>query len=336
MSPLLPVECYLNQTLPQQPGPASQELPPSPAPNNELDNGPEIAATFPFMSDAISYDDPLSNASILQIDAASVAQCFDPLGIDLLSTSKATASSVTPAFRGTESDHISPEIQPFQLPSASHRVTACTSAPPSDNAMIDALLRGLGLPDLPVSSTPVEFAEAIGSMLRASTAGTMDIFKVHAITRHQGRLKMPMQDDRANKLTTNPLHFFRHSSAALTHLLSHLEADPKTGHLQSTQAYINAFNELNAQEIATMSGLSAALAGVLKRVDPALIEQQMPKPTVMDKLFAHRRKARMWDGLVELYSKMKTNADDDFQRQFGEKFNQIYQAQIQRTDTDRK
>lgn len=74
-----------------------------------------------FMPDAISVGDSLSNASILQIDAASVAQCsqyFNPLGIDLLGTSRTTASCATPAFRGTESDHISPEILPlFQLPS---------------------------------------------------------------------------------------------------------------------------------------------------------------------------------------------------------------------------
>jgi FHA domain-containing protein/type VI secretion system protein len=50
----------------------------------------------------------------------------------------------------------------------------------------------------------------------------------------------------------------------------------------------------------------------------------------MDKMMASSRKAKMWDRLVLLYADISREADDDFQRLFGESFANAYEEQIER------
>ena len=84
------------------------------------------------------------------------------------------------------------------------------------------------------------------------------------------------------------------------------------------------------------AGMRAALNGVLKRFDPAVIEQRLQVPTVMDKMLSSNRKAKMWDRMVELYQQMALEADEDFQRLFGETFGDAYEEQIARLQQGRR
>lgn len=361
----------------------SQGLPPAPM--------PAITSTVQLMLNNTSVDDSLSDASILRIGTASAGQRFDQLGSKTLATSRITPQPATLAFRGTESDHIAPEIQSFQMPVASHSVAVPVAshgprphlipadydpladflplaapvdmpvvgpivhtalvlpelqpepaavAPQStvvkdvaapvesDTAVTEALLRGLGLPEFTIKGTPVEFAEAIGSMLRVSTAGTMEVLSARATAKDENRLDMTMMRSQAN----NPLKFFSDAASALTQLLS----DSHDGYMTPVQSYINAFDDIKAHELAIMVGMRAALAGILERFDPTVIEQHLEVPTTIDKMFVANRKAKMWDGLVGLYNTIVNEADEDFERLFGEKFRQAYNEQIQRLHRDRK
>jgi predicted component of type VI protein secretion system len=76
--------------------------------------------------------------------------------------------------------------------------------------------------------------------------------------------------------------------------------------------------------------MRAALSSILHRFDPIAIEEKLKVPSVMDKVLVANRKAKMWDGLVELYDEISREADNDFQRLFGEKFAKAYEEQIQR------
>jgi FHA domain-containing protein/type VI secretion system protein len=69
---------------------------------------------------------------------------------------------------------------------------------------------------------------------------------------------------------------------------------------------------------------------VLHRFDQARIESRRGVPGVIDKVLDSRRKARMWDRLVELYGEIVREADDDLQRLFGEKFSAAYEEQVAR------
>jgi type VI secretion system FHA domain protein len=171
-------------------------------------------------------------------------------------------------------------------------------------------------------------AELAGAMLREATAGTMSVLMARAMTKRESRLEMTMIAAQAN----NPLKFFPDADSALMQMMN----ASMPGYMAPVRAYGNAFDDLKAHELAIMAGTRAALTGILQRFDPAAIEQRLQVPTVMDKMMAANRKAKMWDRLVELYQQMALEADEDFQRLFGETFGAAYEEQIQRLQQGRR
>jgi predicted component of type VI protein secretion system len=66
------------------------------------------------------------------------------------------------------------------------------------------------------------------------------------------------------------------------------------------------------------------------------IEKRLAVPTVMDKVLLTNRKAKLWDRMVESYQQVAHEADDDFQRIFGEQFARAYEEQVARMRQSRK
>ncbi len=192
----------------------------------------------------------------------------------------------------------------------------------ADDPVIQALMRGLGLTELNTKRSAEEIAELAGAMLREATAGTMGVLMGRAMTKRESRLDMTMISAAAN----NPLKFFPDADSALTQMIN----GTMPGYMQPARAFANAFDDLKAHELAIMAGMRAALEGVLARFDPAAIEARLQVPTVMDKMLAANRKAKMWDRMVELYTQMASEADSDFHRLFGEAFGKAYEEQVAR------
>ncbi len=192
----------------------------------------------------------------------------------------------------------------------------------TDDPVIRALMRGLGLEELNTRRSAEEIAELAGGMLREATGGTMEVLMGRALTKRESRLDMTMISAQAN----NPLKFFPDAGSALTQMVG----GAMPGYMPARPAFANAFDDLKAHEMAIMAGMRAALAGVLKRFDPAAIEARLDEPSVMDKMLSANRKAKMWDRMVELYAEMAGEADSDFHRLFGEAFAAAYEEQVER------
>lgn len=214
-----------------------------------------------------------------------------------------------------------PVPAPAPAPAASIPAAPAAAAA-TDDAVLQALLRGLGLPDLQLQRPATEVAELVGALLREATAGTMDVLMARALTKKESRIDMTMLSVRAN----NPLKFFPHAEGALTQMLT----GAMGGYMAPLDAMAGAFDDLRAHELAVIAGMRAALGAVLHRFDPARIEARLAVPTVMDKMLSSNRKAKLWDRLVELYGEIAREADDDLQRLFGEKFSAAYEEQVER------
>ncbi len=398
-----------------------------------LQDAPIVQQAAPAQSSQSGIEnDSLAGAKILDFggsfDNVGSNKNFDPLGVNMFAPKVVIPDSFTPnspgraeapAFRGAESDHISPESQSFnfnaaptpstvapafsaganmaipddydpladylpprinspvtpqiqpaitaqsnlqqqhsQIPEMDFAQLAASNLPIpaivpnvisniskastastmvsnvqtqpdiSENQVIQAFLRGLGLPELKIDRPPLEVAELIGAMLREATSGTMGVLMARTMTKRESRLEMTMIASKAN----NPLKFFPDADSALAQMLNNSMA----GYMPPVRSFGNAFDDLKAHEFAVLAGMRAALTGVLQRFDPAEIEGRLKVPTVMDKMLAVNRKAKMWDGLVELYEKMSREADDDFQRLFGEQFAVAYEEQIQRLRQEKR
>jgi type VI secretion system FHA domain protein len=355
--------------------------------------------------------DSLAAARILDVGSgsgnAAAGSNADPLGLNVFGGASGAPQGdpLAPAFRGAESDHVSPEIQPFpgtpaftkpapmmipddydpladylpkqapipapaplpapatpkafipevpespaaRMPAAPQAEDGATVVPVhsaakasnpipaapfsadlvpsvpaggSDSEVLQALLKGLGLPDLKINRSGPEVAELVGAMMREATAGTMAALVARSLTKRESRIEMTMIASQAN----NPLKFFPDAGSALTQMLT----NSMPGYMQPVKAVGSAFDDLKAHELAVIAGMRSALAAVLHRFNPAAIEERLKVPTVMDKVLASNRKAKMWDRLVELYEDISREADDDFQRLFGEKFATAYEEQIER------
>jgi type VI secretion system FHA domain protein len=346
---------------------APVQLPPSP-----LQLAPAPPAAAPELP--MNPDDSLANAGILDVGGDPHNPGFDPLGLNLfgsLAPAAQNAASV-PAWRGAESDHVPPQHLPFQpapavfappaapqmaipddydpladflpprvqaaapppppppspAPAPAQAPARATGAPAAGDPVIQALLRGLGLSELNTKRSAEEVAELAGAMLREATSGTMGVLMGRAMTKRENRMEMTMIGAQAN----NPLKFFPDADSALTQMMN----GTMPGYMAPARAFANAFDDLRAHELAIMAGMRAALAGVLKRFDPAAIEARLQVPTVMDKVLAANRKARMWDRMVELYTQMAVEADSDFHKLFGEAFGEAYEEQVERLRQSRR
>ncbi|KQQ97217.1 type VI secretion system-associated FHA domain protein TagH [Massilia sp. Leaf139] len=215
-----------------------------------------------------------------------------------------------------------PAPEPAPAPAAAPVQSAPPASAGADDAVLEALLRGLGLPDLKLQRPATEVAELVGAMLREATAGTIDVLMARALTKKESRIEMTMLSIRSN----NPLKFFPNPDAALTQMLTGAMA----GYMPPREAMASAFDDLRAHELAVIAGMRAALGAVLHRFDPARIEARLAVPTVMDKMLSSNRKAKMWDRLVELYGEIAREADDDLQRLYGERFSEAYEQQVAR------
>ncbi|MGS0744054.1 type VI secretion system-associated FHA domain protein TagH [Glaciimonas sp. GG7] len=316
-----------------------------------FDSPPAVAsvpalAVLPGQSSVV---DALAGARILDISPSTGAAQYDPLGLNLFGTAA--------QYRSAESDHVSPELVPFYpqsissaspaqpipvasesgftipedydpladclLPTPVSSMVASVVPATRDSEVLQALLRGLGLPDLQINRSDVEVAETVGAMLREATAGTMEMLMAHPLNKKESGNDTTMTSDSAN----NPLKFFLNSDSALTQMLT----SNMTSYMPPVQAMHSAFIELKAHELAVIAGMRAALAEVLHHFDLVQIESRLVVPNVMDKMMRTRRKAKMWDRLVKLYPEIAREADDDLQRLFGEKFSEAYEEKVERS-----
>lgn len=299
---------------------------------------PDVGAAFDRLASASILADAIGPHPVpLGPDALA-----DPLGLNL---SGGGAPAVT---RAAQPDHVAPELHAFTPPApfsaipadydplADRQAPAPEVPPPvavapapvpasstaGDGAVLQALLDGLGLPQLRSSHPPEQLARLAGEMLRAATAGTMEILLARALTKRESHIDMTMIAPRAN----NPLKFFPDAESALTQMLGAQMA----GYLAPPAAIAGAFDDLKAHEMAVIAGMHAALAAVVQRFDPARIVQRLPEPGKLDRLLPSNRKAHLWDRLVELYGELARDADEDLQRLFGEKFSGAYAEQVAR------
>lgn len=194
--------------------------------------------------------------------------------------------------------------------------------PPGNDAVLRALLRGMGVPGLRPAGTAEATAELAGAVLREAIAGTMSVLLARAMTKRENRLDMTVLGVQAN----NPLKFFPDAESALAQMLTGAMA----GYMTPVKSVANAFDDLRAHELAMVAGMRAALAGVLARVDPALIEARVEPEGVFDRVLATKRKAKMWDAMVALYGDIVREADDDFGHLFGDRFAEAYAEQVER------
>lgn len=204
------------------------------------------------------------------------------------------------------------------------------SAQGGDIAALTAALReGLGVHNLPPETlvlTPT-LMRLLGRLVHEATRGTVDLLVARAALKREIRAEVTMIVSREN----NPLKFSPSAEVALGHLLS----PPVRGFMESDKAMRDAYDDLRAHQFGFLAGMRAALEGILKRFDPAVLEAKLTQKSVLASILPAKRKARMWDVFTELYGQISSEASDDFHELFGKEFLRAYNEHIDQLAKDR-
>lgn len=224
-----------------------------------------------------------------------------------------------------------PAAPPVAAPVAQPPVAPAAQARPAtagdQAALIAALREGLGLPQLPIESLTPEFMRLLGQLVHEATRGTVDLLVARAALKREIRAEVTMIVAKEN----NPLKF----SPTVEVALGHLTSPPQRGFLPPARAMREAYDDLRAHQFAFVAGMRAALEGVLKRFDPAVLEGKLTQKSVLASVLPAARKARMWDVFTVLYSQISAEASDDFHELFGKEFLRAYEAHIDQLSKDR-
>lgn len=258
----------------------------------------------------------------------------DDLFADLLGPSSTPAPPVTipaaPAPVAAPPARVAAPVAaaaPAMPPAMSAPARAPIAAAGDQAALIAALREGLGMPALPLDSLTPELMRLLGRLVHEATRGTVDLLVARAALKREIRAEMTMIVAKEN----NPLKFSPTVEVALNHLLS----PPARGFMPPDRAMRDAYDDLRAHQFGFLAGMRAALEGVLKRFDPAVLETKLTQKSVLQTLLPASRKARMWDVFIELYGQISAEASDDFHELFGKEFLRAYEEYIDRLEKDR-
>lgn len=188
------------------------------------------------------------------------------------------------------------------------------------DAYVSAFLKGAGIEDFdfPGGVTPQNM-QMLGEVLRETVQAMLDLLLARALLKRELRAEVTMLVAREN----NPLKFSPNVEAALAHLLA-----PQRGYMEPLEAVRDACNDLRSNQLAFMTGVRAALAGLLQRFSPEQLEQRLKQKTMLDSVLPMNRRAKMWDLFIERYEDVAKDAEDNFHQLFGREFLRAYEAQI--------
>jgi type VI secretion system protein len=236
--------------------------------------------------------------------------------------------AVSPFAEAPQDPFAAPTPSPAVVPPSPHQapppagatpVAEPQGAPPPA-ALLAAFLEGAGVGQLDLSTADQEATmRAIGALFRAFVSGTRDVLMSRAEIKHEMRVEQTMIRSRDN----NALKFSVSPEEALVALLR----PNRPGYKSPLASVEEAFNDIRSHEMAVMAGMQTGLIALLKRFDPAGLENRLQRG-MLDGIMPSARKARFWELFCTTYKDIAREAEDDFHAVFGRDFARAYDAQV--------
>jgi predicted component of type VI protein secretion system len=228
----------------------------------------------------------------------------------------------TPRVQAPPPPAPSPRIAP--PPAAPPRTPVTPSAPLKDDSLWRGFLEGAGVDvSLPQGPTP-ELLSSIGEMMKIAVGGLQRLVSMRAKAKNEMQAEMTMIQARDN----NPLKFSPDAVLALQMLLQ----PPARGFMGGPEALRDAITDLQSHQVGMTAGMRSVLEAVLDRLDPTKLEAVPIERSIFDFVRPGRRKARLWNLYLQEYRGLREEAQDNFQRVFGEAFRRAYEAQVRNLD----
>ncbi|MCR9108561.1 type VI secretion system-associated FHA domain protein TagH [Marivita sp. XM-24bin2] len=220
-----------------------------------------------------------------------------------------------------KSPNVAPE--PTLMPNASEQApppTAPATVATGDQSAARAFVAALDVEDLVIDDSDLERTMTrMGRVMRMMIVGLREILMTRTSIKSEFRIDQTMIASGGN----NPLKFSLSEDDAVTALVK-----PKAkGYLSSETATEQALDDIKAHEIAMVTGMEAAIKGVLAKLDPEVLAGQIETSTAIGSMFKGK-KARYWEVYEKMYAQISDQAENDFHELFSREFARAYKEQL--------
>lgn len=286
-----------------------------------------VAPSFPFET-AARPPAPVPEPAPVPVQQGARSMAYDPFAESIDGVEDRTYPEVAvpqPAQPAPEAP-LKPAPS-MAAPVPAPEVSAPTSAAQRQgDSASQAFVDALGLDDLglsPEDHHPV--MERMGRVMRTFIIGLREILMTRTSIKSEFRIEQTMIAAGGN----NPLKFSISPEQAIEAMIK-----PRArGYLNAEAAAEEALRDIKAHEIAMVTGMEAALKGVLARLDPKLLETQIEKKGGLGGLLRNK-KAQYWDVYEEHYAEISDQAENEFHDLFSREFARAYKAQMDRLKAD--
>jgi len=197
------------------------------------------------------------------------------------------------------------------------RAQAPQPAIQSVEAELAAFLIGAGLQPSDLKVSGPQAMTAAGSALRRVIAGLVVMLEARARAKSQlGAQGTSLEFD-----GNNPLKFARAPEKAIAQLLN----PPERGFMSADRAIDDAFRDLQAHQMATLTAMQGALAATLARFSPQAIRDRAESQGFLAKLLPGGREATLWHAYEREFEGVARGSDEAFMDVFAKEFRQAYE-----------
>jgi type VI secretion system protein ImpI/type VI secretion system protein len=189
-----------------------------------------------------------------------------------------------------------------------------------DQSAARAFLAALDTEDLNIADADLERTMArMGRVMRMMITGLREVLMTRTSIKSEFRIDQTMISAGGN----NPLKFSLSAENAIEALVK-----PKAkGYLSPETATEEALDDIKAHEIAMVTGMEAAIKGVLGKLDPEVLSGQIETSSAIGSMFKGK-KARYWEVYEKMYAQISDQAENDFHELFSREFARAYKEQL--------
>ena len=223
----------------------------------------------------------------------------------------------------SETPDPAPEEAPVAKPPVQKTPPEAISAPNAAEAeAARAFIKALGMEELKIEEDELaNVLEEMGHVTRIMIHGLREILMTRTSIKSEFRIDQTQISAGAN----NPLKFSISPEQAVQSMVK-----PMTkGYLEPSEAATQALTDIKAHEVAMVTGMEAALKGLLTRLDPKVLEEKIAGQGGLSNVLKSK-KARYWEIYEEMFAEISDQAENDFHELFSREFARAYKEQLDR------
>lgn len=211
-----------------------------------------------------------------------------------------------------------PEPQPKATAAPAPQVAAPTEA----TDLIRTFLDAMGAKRFPEIGEPPEVTMArLGRTMRILVTGIREILMTRTAIKSEFRMSQTV----IRRTGNNPLKFSITEDDAVERIAS----PPAEGYMDPDRAAEEALRDIRAHEVAMVSGMQAALKGLLSQFDPEVLAAKLAENPRSGGLLKSK-KTQYWEVFEQTYAEISEQAENDFHELFTREFARAYQSQLEK------